>query len=108
MIYLENTTEAQVVLIPKSDATTDGTSLEFVAKNTVNLSTEISVEAIDLDISGLYYEIAVTLPDDLPVGEYEYTFSDNGVLLSTGLMQIGHFSKPTQTEIPIEYEQYEN
>lgn len=106
MIYLQNITDAQAVFVPKSLPASDDPHLEFVARNTIDLDIKVDVEAIDLDISSLYFEIAVTLPAGMPIGEYEYTLTDNGMILSTGILIVGNLQRPSQTEIPIEYEQY--
>lgn len=106
MIYLQNTTESQVVFVPKNGAVPSG-SLVFKAKSTIDLSQEINQGVTDLDTSDLYFNLAVTLPADLPNGEYEYTLSVGEILLSSGLLVIGENSDPSQYNKEITYEQYE-
>lgn len=105
MIYLKNITDAQSLFIPKSGATPSGTLL-FEAISTIDLESHILQEVVDLNTSGLYYNIAVTLPAYLPDGEYEYTLSDGNNLLSTGFLILGESATPSQYEKEITYEQY--
>jgi hypothetical protein len=106
MIYLQNTQEAQVVYIPRNGVTPQG-DLVFKAKNTINLEEEIDVHVLDLQVSDLYYYLAVTLPEKVTDGEYEYTLSSEGDTLSTGLLVVGDYSKPNEYDKVITYEQYE-
>ena len=108
MIYLQNTTESQVLFIPK--ATTipgDDLVLVFKAKSTIDLSVEINQGVIDLQTSDLYFRIAVTLPDGLPNGEYEYSLMNGDIILASGLLVIGENSHPSEYNKEIQYEQYE-
>lgn len=107
MIYLQNTQEAQVVYVPRSDGSRPHGDLVFKAKNTINLEEEIDVHVADLQVSDLYYYLAVSLPEKATDGEYEYTLSFEGDILSTGLLVVGDYSKPDQYEKDITYEQYE-
>ena len=107
MIYLQNTQEAQVVYIPRSEGDRPQGDLVFKAKNTINLEEEIDVHVSDLQVSDLYYYLAVTLPEKVTDGEYEYTLSSEGDTLSTGLLVVGDYSKPNEYDKNITYEQYE-
>lgn len=107
MIYLQNTQEAQVVYVPRSDGSRPSGDLVFKATNTVNLVEEINQAVTDLQTSDLYYNLAIELPAGLPDGEYEYTLSSEGETLSTGLLVVGDYSKPNEYEKVITYEQYE-
>ena len=106
MIYLQNTTESQVLFVPRSGAVPEG-DLVLKAKNTIDLETEIEETVTDLRTSDLYFNLAIALPAGLPDGEYEYSLSVEGVTLSTGLLVIGENSTPSQYEKDITYEQYE-
>ena len=106
MIYLQNTTEAQAVFVPKNGTPVTG-NLLFKAKSTIDLVVEVSQAVTDLQTSDLYFNIAVTLPAGLPDGEYEYTFLAGDVPVSTGLLVIGENSHPTEYNKEIQYEQYE-
>lgn len=106
MIYLQNTTESQVMFIPRSDAVPQG-DLVFKARNTIDLEVEINEAVTDLQTSDLYFNLAITLPADLPNGEYEYTLAVGEIRLSTGLLVIGENSHPSEYNKEITYEQYE-
>ena len=107
MVYLQNTQEAQVVYIPRSNGSKPHGDLVFKAKNTINLEEEIDVYVSDLQVSDLYFYLAVSLPEKVTDGEYEYTLSFEGDTLSTGLLVVGDYSKSNQYEKEIKYEQYE-
>jgi len=106
MLYLQNTEEAQVLFVPKNGEIPSG-DLEFVAKSTVDLVTEISLQVVDLDISRQYMYLSVILPNKVTNGEYEYTVKVGNEVMSTGLLVVGEYSHPDQYNHEIEYEQYE-
>lgn len=106
MIYLENTTDAQPLFVPRSRADVTG-DLVLKMRSTVGLETVVDVEAIDLNTSALYYRLAVALPEGIAQGEYEYTLSDDTGALSTGIAYVGTLTRPVQHDTPITYEQYE-
>lgn len=106
MIYLQNTTESQVMFIPRNGVTPQG-DLVFKAKSTIDLEVEINQVVTDLQTSDLYFNLAIELPAGLPDGEYEYTLSYEDDILSTGLLVIGENSRPSEYNKDITYEQYE-
>ena len=106
MIYLQNTTESQVMFIPKNGKSPQG-DLVFKAKSTIDLEVEINQVVTDLQTSDLYFNLAVTLNAGLPNGEYEYSLSVGEILVSSGLLVIGENSKPSEYNKVITYEQYE-
>jgi hypothetical protein len=69
MIYLQNTTGSQVMFIPRSGQSPKG-DLVFKARNTIDLEVEINEAVTDLQTSDLYFNLAISLPADLPNGEY--------------------------------------
>ncbi len=106
MIYLKNTTDAQVVYIPR-DTDFTGT-LQFSARSTVGLDIPISATLLDLKVHRLCYALALTLPEDIATGEYEYKLTAGGNLVSTGILVILDGPAPTgQYNQTITYEQYE-
>lgn len=106
MIYLEQSHDAQPLFIPKSrDAVGD---LRLTLRGTVSLALAVDAETIDLATSGLYFRVAVTLPEGAPAGEYEYTLADDCGALSTGIVAVGGVSGARQYDNTIEYEQYES
>ena len=106
MIYLQNTTESQVMFIPRNGVTPQG-DLVFKAKSTIDLEVEINQVVTDLQTSALYFNLAVTLNAGLPDGEYEYSLSAGEILVSSGLLVIGENGKPNEYNKVITYEQYE-
>lgn len=40
------------------------------------------------------YEIGISLPEDIVDGEYNYTLTDGGNVLGSGLLQIGEYTAP--------------
>ena len=107
MIYLQNTTDAQDVCIPRSNGMTPQGDLVFKARNTTNLTEEIDLYVADLQVSDLYFFLAVSLPEKVTDGEYEYELKFEDTLLSSGLLSVGEFTKAEQYEKAISYEQYE-
>ena len=106
MIYLKNTTESQVVFIPR-DTDLTGT-LQFTARSTVGLDIPISATMLDLKVHRLCYALAVTLPEDIATGEYEYALRAGGEKVSTGLLIIRDgITQAEQYNKDITYEQYE-
>ena len=106
MIYLQNITDSQVLFVPKNGAVPSG-DLVFKAKSTIDLAVEVSQGVIDLQTSDLYFRIAVTLPDGLPDGEYEYSILAGDAIVASGLLVIGENSHPSEYNKEIQYEQYE-
>lgn len=106
MVYLENTSESQVIYVPRHGIAAAG-DLVFTAVNTIDLEAEIIENVLDLASSERYYSLALHLPEGLPCGEYEYTLTGGGTVLSTGLLVVGDTSaKPDEYEKDITYEQY--
>lgn len=133
MLYFKKTTDAQIVRIPASGQKTDGTvTLRMV--NTINrgeahvFSFDQAVYLVDADgayvhdaddrqvavaavadTSRLYYVLNVALTDDMPEGEYEYTATAGGEVVSCGLAVVGE-PKPGTVKYAntVHYEQYRN
>ena len=106
MVYLQNTTESQVMFIPRNGVTPQG-DLVFKAKSTIDLAVEIDQVVTDLQTSDLYFNLAVTLQAGLPDGEYEYSLTAGEILVSSGLLVIGENSRASEYNKNIVYEQYE-
>ena len=107
MLYLQNTQEAQFLLVPRNGEIPEG-DLTFKAKSTIDLTLEMDLQVVNLDVSALYLHLAVIVPDGCPVGEYEYSVQVGSQILSTGLLVVGELNKPEEYEKPIQYEQYES
>lgn len=106
MLYLRNTTESQVLFVPKSGANPDG-DLVFKVRSTIDLDEVVNQVVIDLRTSDLYLNLAVELPAGLPDGEYEYSLMAGNDTLSSGLLVIGENFRPSEYNKEITYEQYE-
>lgn len=108
MLYLTNTTDAQVVFLPRVATIRDGATLTFTAKSTVGLDTPVSVRSLDLGDHRVYLSLAISLPEDLTPGEYEYNLAVDGTSVSTGLLVIGEYTSDItgQYDKTITYEQY--
>jgi hypothetical protein len=131
MIYLKHTTETQVVRIPASYPKQGGV-VTFEMVNTINRG-EAQVYTFDqavylvdsegafvhdaddlqivvyaaADASRLYYVLNVDLPEDVTPGEYEYTASVAGEVVSCGLAIVGEpKASVTSYDKPVQYEQY--
>lgn len=106
MIYLSNTTDAQVAYIPR-DTEFSGT-LGLSIKSTVDLDTPyISATVVDLNVFRTVYAVAVSLPEGIQAGEYQYEFKAGGAPVSTGVLIIGEYSQAKeQYNKSITYEQY--
>lgn len=107
MIYLQNTSQSQGLMIPKSGTPPTG-DLVFVAKSTIDLDVKVNDVVIDLQTSNLYFNIAVTLPAGIPDGEYEYSLNVGDDVVASGLLVIGDKSNPSEYNKTITYEQYES
>lgn len=107
MLYLQNTQEAQVLLVPRNGSIPSG-DLTFKAKSTIDLTLEMDLQVVNLDVSALYLHLAVIVPDGCPVGEYEYSVQVGSQILSTGLLVVGELNKPEEYNKTIQYEQYES
>lgn len=106
MIYLKNTTDLQMLYIPKEGRRALG-NISLKAFSTIN-QYEFTIEAAEENTSLLYHKALVELQDNIPSGEYEYTLSDEVGELSNGLLVIGDLENPMEYNKVTEYEQYEN
>ena len=104
MIYLQNTTESQVLYVPKNGTEASG-ELTLKARNTINHDFVID-QVLDLNTSDLYYNLAIALPAGCPDGEYEYALMDDGIVLSTGILILESSDVRNEYNKDIEYEQY--
>ena len=109
MIYLSNTTDAQVAYVPRDTEVPEGATIRFTMKSTVDLDRVLDALVIDMNLLKVYYNVAVTLPDDITPGEYQYELTADGDVISSGLcivrdngVTVDEYNKE------IEYEQYQN
>lgn len=106
MIYLSNSTELQMLYVPKEGRNATG-RVSFSAYSTINQFGFV-FDAEEENSSLLYHKVMVELTDNVQSGEYEYVFSDEVGELSTGLLVIGDLENPIEYQTMTEYEQYEN
>ena len=109
MIYLSNTTDAQVAYVPRDTEVPEGATIRFTMKSTVDLDTVVDALVIDMNLLKVYFNVALTLPENTAPGEYQYELTADGDVLSTGLcivrdngVTVDEYNKE------IEYEQYQS
>lgn len=106
MIYLKNISDAQVLMIPRNGGIVTG-EMTLVMRNTTDLQ-ETTLSVTDLNTSGLYFNLAVTIPGELADGEYQYSLKNGNIQVSCGLLYVGDLQSPSQHETTITYKQYES
>ena len=106
MIYLKNISDAQILMIPRNGGIVTG-EMSLVMRNTTDLQ-ETTLSVTDLNTSGLYFNLAVSLPGGLADGEYQYSLKNGNIQVSCGLLYIGNLQSPSQHETTITYKQYES
>lgn len=104
MIYLDNITDAQSLLIPRNGESVSG-EMELHLTSTIEKK-GFEVDVTDMNTSVLYFNLAIILPESLPGGEYEYQLRKDGKVLSNGLLYLGNFSHPHENNIEITYKEY--
>lgn len=104
MIYLKNIHEAQTTFIPRNgDDVSDAMTL--VLRNTIDQEKTI-IPLTDASSFGGYFEVSLTLPEDIEDGEHQYTLFSDGNEVSNGLIIIGDLDSPDEYAAEITYRQY--
>lgn len=106
MIYLKKITEAQTLYIPRNGESVSG-EMSLSMMDTTDLK-ETVIPVLDLNISTMYFNLAVALPGDLADGEYKYVLKAGEIVMSCGLVYIGDLKRANQHEQTITYTQYES
>lgn len=106
MIYLTNISDAQILMIPKNGGIVTG-EMSLVMRNTTDQK-ETTLSVTDMNTSGLYFHLAVALPEGIADGEYQYTLKNGNIQVSCGLLYIGDLQSASQYERTITYQQYES
>ena len=106
MIYLKNISDAQILMIPRNGGIVTG-EMTLVMRSTTDLQ-ETTLSVTDLNTSGLYFNLAVSLPGGLADGEYQYSLKNGNIQVSCGLLYVGDLQSPSQHETTITYKQYES
>lgn len=104
MLYLKNISTPQILFIPRDGSGVSG-NLTLKVKSTINRE-EWSFNVIDNASSDLYFNVSVSVDDEMPSGEYEYTLLDGQLTLSKGLLIKGEVDETMDYQNTIEYEQY--
>lgn len=107
MIYLKNTTDRQVVFIPRPSKEAAFGPLVFKATSTTDHS-GFAFETASYETTGLFFKMAVRLDAKTKPGEYRYSLSDPFGVVSTGILVIGETGNPKQYQNKTEYEQYKH
>ena len=108
MIYLSNTTDAQIAYVPRDTEIPAGTTLTFTMVNIVDMDVVVNALVIDMGLHRMFYNVALQLPDGATPGEYQFELRGDGELLSTGLAVIrDNGAGVTEYNKVIQYEQYE-
>src|SRR5574344_1169702 len=102
MIYLKNISDAQILMIPRNGGIVTG-EMSLVLRNTTDQQ-ETTLSVTDMNTSGLYFHLAVALPEEIADGEYQYTLKDGNIQVSCGLLYIGDLQSPSQYERTITYQ----
>ena len=110
MIYTSANTEPQSVFVPRQERYLPTGEFEFIVRGGV------SKEVVALDVQNIYqrgsvYEIEFAWRDGgVPaVGQYAYTFSVGGVVISSGVLQVGEIEGAvtrTSYDEKVTYKQY--
>lgn len=108
MIYLTNTTDAQVAYVPRDVDIPSGATMTFAMTSTVDLDVAVTALVIDMKMHRMYYNVALYLPEDTTPGEYRYELKADGLVVSTGLAVVRDEVEVTEYNKEIEYEQYES
>lgn len=106
MIYLKNISDAQILMIPRNGGIVTG-EMTLVMRNTTDLQ-ETTLSVTDLNTSGLYFNLAISLPGGLADGEYQYSLKNGNIQVSCGILYVGDLQSPSQHETTITYKQYES
>ena len=106
MIYRKNISDAQILMIPRNGGIVTG-EMTLMMRNTTDLQ-ETTLSVTDLNTSGLYFNLAVSLPGGLADGEYQYSLKNGNIQVSCGLLYVGDLQSPSQHETTITYKQYES
>lgn len=106
MLYLEQTTEPQIVKIPRNILPNPGGDYGLTIENTLDRS-RITLTPTCVIPRALNYAVTVALPDVVPAGEYSYEFRQGLSVLAVGILTVGNYEHATtQYESATSYEQF--
>lgn len=104
MLYLKNISQPQILFIPR-DGSKDTGNLTLEVLSTID-KTLRTFNVIDNASSDLYFNVSLSLPEDMPIGEHEYTLLNGPMVLSKGLLILTEDVTNTEYQKTITYEQY--
>ena len=90
MIYVQNTSEAQAIVIPNNGLHEPGPAV-LTIRSTVEKRDILTQSAEMLVADTLYYYIDIMLPQGTKKGEYDYILAQSDVVLSKGLLIVGDY-----------------
>ena len=102
MLYIKNSTQSQVVSIPKHGKLPEGAALYLELHNEVN-NTVIGVALVDSSEARDAVAAHIELPTELVPGEYTYHLVNSNVdqegtphnqVMATGLAMVGGYATP--------------
>lgn len=109
MLNIANTTVPQVLPVPRAETVLLPPAQSVLKLESTMTHARHSVRVTDMQVSELYYRIAVSLPEGIDPGEYDYRLECGMEVLSTGLAIVGEYGRAVVEYVkPIQYEQYEN
>ena len=82
--------------------------MKLTIKSTITHKVVYDQDVTDKATSSLNYTFDIALPHKVDAGEYEYSLTDEGAILSSGIIQIGGYhADRKQHNKTITYKQYE-
>lgn len=107
MIYAENITTKQRILVPKNTPFTME-EYEFVATSTIDNRDIVFSEVSVTDYSATYYKVEFTIAELPNNGEYKYIISNHNDIVASGILVVTGQETPSVDYIANnEYIQYE-
>lgn len=106
MVYLQNRTGGQPAYFPKNYGGEGAVAMTI--RNTITQKEHNLGSMTDEGGSDMYYLLPVSLPEGIDDGEWEYTLTQDGIVVATGILKVGESAQAEQYNSEIEYEQYES
>lgn len=107
MVYIAETTDTQVIRIPRSIEGLQGEIKLTLRNNTERKATPVLALCTDTGISQYYYLLDVVFQKKPKKGEYEYTLTIGNDVASNGLVIVGDYGTGNKTYVNnTTYEQY--
>lgn len=104
MIYIPNNSKIpQTVTIPVASPLSG--AFVFSLRSTVDRR-EVMTTSGTAGAKRLTVQVTATIPAGLPNGEYEYTLTQNGAAVDTGVAILGAWAREKQYHENIEFKQY--